>query len=55
VGDVEEDFEGARYSRNSATALAVLAFLSAGYCHLSKETLVVEGVVGVAGRGSSPG
>ena len=54
-GDVEEDFEGARYSRNSATALAVLAFLSAGYCHLSKETLVVEGVVRCCGEAVKSG
>lgn len=37
-----EEFEGAAYSKQGATALALLAFFEAGYFHISKDE--VEGV-----------
>ncbi|MBI2921093.1 MAG: hypothetical protein HYY18_08420 [Planctomycetes bacterium] len=46
-GAEEESFEGATYTRSAATALAILAMLSHGYTHLSKEVFEA----GTAGEG----
>lgn len=54
-GELEEDFEGARYSRRSATALALLAFLGHDVTHLTKETLIVEGSVKCPGEAVKSG
>jgi len=48
-GDADADFESARYTRRSATALSLLAFLEYGLTHLTKETLIVEGSVKCSG------
>ncbi|MCC6740627.1 MAG: hypothetical protein IT452_16410 [Planctomycetia bacterium] len=54
-GELDEHFEGARYSRHSATALALLAFLGHDVTHLSKETLIVEGSVKCPGEAVKSG
>jgi hypothetical protein len=42
-GGDAEIFEGRVYSQTSATALCLLSLLSAGYCHLTKEGVSIEG------------
>ncbi|KAF0244765.1 MAG: hypothetical protein FD180_2224 [Planctomycetota bacterium] len=42
-GGDPEIFEGRVYAQTSATALCLFALLSAGYTHLSKESVAIEG------------